>query len=177
MYWIHATPSFFSPSTSQQSVRGHAGGRTWLQLRETKQPLMNMMEIPADGSPPACYTLPQRSRCTNFQAHSFPEGKTFDIAGAGLSSCPLQEAATKWWSPLGVEAGCCARDQLRSRHKGKLSLQSLLPPSFSLRLWHAQVKCICDKLSMIWLSYPLCSRLKQASAQDHTQHLCHIWIQ
>lgn len=47
---------------------------------------------------------------------------------------------------------------------------------FSLRLWRTQVKHICDKLSLIWLSFLPCYTLKQASAQDHSQHLCRIWV-
>lgn len=121
--WIHATPSFSSPGRSRKPARGHAGGRTQLQLGETKQPPKNTMDIPGDVSPPACYTLPQRSRCTTFQANLLPEGKTADTAGAGLSSCTFQKAATKWWSPLGAEAGCHAWKQLCSRHKDKQRLQ------------------------------------------------------
>lgn len=58
LYWIHAIAPFFSPGRSQQSARGHAGGGTRLQLGETKQPPISMVEIPADLSPPACYILP-----------------------------------------------------------------------------------------------------------------------
>lgn len=47
---------------------------------------------------------------------------------------------------------------------------------FSLRLWCTQVNHICDKLSLIWLSFLPCYRLKQASAQDDSQHLCRIWV-
>lgn len=76
------------------------------ELGESKQPLISMVEIPADVSPPACYTLPYRSCCTNLQACLFPGGTT-DTAGAGHSSCPLQQVATKRRSPSGAEAGCC----------------------------------------------------------------------
>lgn len=120
--WIHTTPSFSSAGRSQQPVKGPCW-RTQLPLGETKQPPKNTMEIPADVSPPACYTLPQGSCCTNFQSHLLPKGKTTDTAGAGLSSCTFQKAATKWWFPLGAEAGCHARKHLCSRCKGKKRLQ------------------------------------------------------
>lgn len=134
------------------------------------------MEIPADVSPPACYILHKRSCCTNFQACLFLEGKTMDIAGASRTfKLPSPGGNYQMVVPFGC--GSWVPCQGPATQQTQRQAESTKCVSvFSLRLHHTQVKRICDKLSMIWLSYPLCSRLQQASAQEHTLHLCHTWV-
>lgn len=141
------------------------------ELGESKQPLISMVEIPADVSPPACYTLPYRSCCTNLFVswghHRHCRSRTLKLPPAAGS---YQEEI-----PFGCRSWVLQRAQTCSRHKGKLRLTK--PVSvFSLRLWHTQAKFICEKLSMFGLFCLLYSSLKQRSARDHTLHLCHIWV-
>lgn len=148
--------------------------RTWVKLWEVKQHMLNMMKTSALWvlmGTSCLLPIPLWPCCTSFWAYLFPEGNFWrmDMAGAGSQAAHFM----RQWTPLGVGAGHYVKDQLHSWHKSKQPAKCLYLP---LRHWHTQIECICGNLSTAWLSYPLCSRLEQESAQVDTQYLFGIWV-